>query len=839
MNNTISSYIQGASASARSNITLTAAEHAPIASEVGAGAGAGADIGGSIGVSTADNTVESSITAYVENAKVTSSGGQISIGASSNDSVITLSVATSIAATLGGAGGGGNATASVRPSVLAYAGSGATLSAGGNISITATTTNSATTMTYGVAAGYVAVGSSTTTASASGSANSYMDGVITGCENLTVQTTATDSSDAEATALAGGVVSGAGAGATATTSPTVQASTGTNPITVTNAILVQATVTPTATAKALGVAVAVGVGVGASVTNAMVAPTVSAFVGVANPSAVGNSPSAATITAGSLTVMAGQGQDLNNDSTAYASSVGGADGLLLGVEATKATASDTGTVQAYTGPDVTLPDGDVSIEAMNQTVQSAMATAGAAGLVGVGSSTATASSGVTTTANLGTNNNTDSGRTGALSVTATGSDKNAASSTAGSGGVLAGDAATAASNDTSTVTAGLGGGSTIYAGIVTLTATNIDNYAPSANSTLAAALGGSGAKASATDTNPSGSPSPTSATVNIGDTNVDSTAIIASGTVTATAQNQFVEAAGSGAAGGAGGVANGSAVLSFATLMGNSSVNLGNNVSITSGTDPNTDPGGIDLCASSTLNTDDTVTLIAAGGIEGAGTNSNLDATLTNSVTTGTDDNLTTSGNIGLGTYTTVDAQTNSEVNTYGLAAVGVALATTGVTTTQSVTVGNNTTLSAFGNVNLTAGNEPTGLFSTSMTGLSNAESYFIGLFAVPQATAVTTLASNATLTINTGAVIDSGQNVTIGAYRVRAQSLGQRHSVLRHVRLIHLGELEHTHRVDVVERDPERHHHRRHLPRAGYQHSQRAELGHLHYSRPAEFEQS
>ena len=111
-----------------------------------------------------------------------------------------------------------------------------------------------------------------------------------------------------------------------------------------------------------------------------------------------------TVTAGSLTVMAGQGQDGNSDPTAYAFSAGGAGGLLLGVEATKATASDNGTVQAYTATGVTLPDGDVSIMATSQTAQSANATAGAAGLVGVGSSTATASSGVTTTANLGANN---------------------------------------------------------------------------------------------------------------------------------------------------------------------------------------------------------------------------------------------------------------------------------------------------------------------------------------------------------------------------------------------------------------------------------------------------
>ena len=763
VNDTISSYIDGTSPSSGStvkaagNISLSAEENAPITSEVGAGAGSGAVIGGSIGVSLASNTVSSNISAYADNAKVTSTGGQISIGSSSNDSGNTLSVATAIAAALGGAGAGSNATATVSPNVSAYAGSGATLNASGSIMITATTTNTAIAKTFGIAGGFVAIGTSTTTATASGSANAYVDGAITGSNSLTIQAMATDSSDAEATAFAGGVVSGEGAGSTATTSPTVQAYTGINPITTTNAMNVTATVIPTATAKAFGVAVAAGVGIGASVTNATVAPTVQAYVGGSF------SNTTATITAGSLTVTATQEQDSSNDPTTYASSVGGAGGLLLGVEATVATASDTGMVQADTNSGVTLPDGNVTIQAMNTTLQSANATAGAAGLIGVGSSTATATSGVTTSANLGTDNETDSMRSGSLSVTAMGSDTNDASSTAGSGGLIAGDAASGVSNDSSTVSAGLGGGSTIYASSITVSANNTDYYEPTANSTNAAAVGDSGAGATATTDNSSGSSSPTSTTVNIGDTNGDDTKITATGTVTVSAQNQFTEPQGGGAVGGAGGIANGSAVSSAATLSGNSTVNLGNNVSITSGTD--TKVGGIDIVASSALNTNDTVTLSAGGAIEGASTDSTIDATLTNNVTTGTGDNLATSGNIGLGTYTTVDAQTNSEVNTYGLAAVGTAYATTGVTSNQSVTVGSNTVMTAFGNVNITAGNEPTGAFNTLMTGLSNADSYFKGLFAVPQATAVTTLASNATLTIDSGATLSSGQNVTIGAF--------------------------------------------------------------------------
>src|SRR5262249_23344833 len=157
---------------------------------------------------------------------------------------------------------------------------------------------------------------------------------------------------------------------------------------------------------------------------------------------------------------------------------------------------------------------------------------------------------------------------------------------------------------------------------------------------------------------------------------------------------------------GAGGLANGTAATSDATLHGSASVTLGDSVSISSGTDSVANPGGIVLVASSTLHTNDLVTLASGGAIEGAGTDSKLDATLTNTVPLGSNDPLASDGNIGVGTYTTANAQTNSEVSTYGLASVGVSHATTDVTTTQSVTVGTGTKLTAFGNVNLTPGND-------------------------------------------------------------------------------------------------------------------------------------
>ena len=192
---------------------------------------------------------------------------------------------------------------------------------------------------------------------------------------------------------------------------------------------------------------------------------------------------------------------------------------------------------------------------------------------------------------------------------------------------------------------------------------------------------------------------------------------------------------------------------------------LGDQVTITSGTDPDTNPGGIKLIASSTLATTDTVTISSGGAIAGASVTSILNATLNNSVTTGSNDSFTSDGNIGLGTYTTVNAETNAEVNTYGAGGVGTSTAGSIVTTTHSVAVGQGTTMMAAGDVNLTPGNEPSGLYNTVMSGLSSAQSYFYGLVGVPLASATTNLISNASLTIGEDAEISSGQNVSIGAF--------------------------------------------------------------------------
>ncbi len=342
---------------------------------------------------------------------------------------------------------------------------------------------------------------------------------------------------------------------------------------------------------------------------------------------------------------------------------------------------------------------------------------------------------------------------GAVIVTGAATNSTDADSTAGSGGMVAGDAALADTADSTTVSAGLYGG-TFHAASFVIGTNNNSSYAPKADSINAAVVGGSGAVADHVGN--------TAATTTL----ADGTSLSAYGAVSVTAFEQFHETAtGDNASAGAGGVVNGSAAVSGANLKGNASVSVGKNVVISSGTDFSANPGGIVIGAATGASAEDQVTLTTGGGIEGAKVNSKLTAKFDNAVTVGDNSSFSSLGNIGIGTSAIVSVQNNSAINTYGLAGVGEAYASATVTSTQNVTVGNNASLTAFGNINLTPGADPVTVSPSMLSGSTSAQGYVRGLVAIPQADADTTMTSSATLSIGTGTQVSSGQNITAGAY--------------------------------------------------------------------------
>ena len=120
-----------------------------------------------MGVSLSDNTIDNTVIACAMNASVTA-GGNISITSESTGVIDALTVATSVAVSGGGAGAGGDADAIITTKVEAYAGEGASLDAGQDITITATSDFRPTADSYGIAGGFVAVGASLAEASANG-----------------------------------------------------------------------------------------------------------------------------------------------------------------------------------------------------------------------------------------------------------------------------------------------------------------------------------------------------------------------------------------------------------------------------------------------------------------------------------------------------------------------------------------------------------------------------------------------------------------------------------------------------------------------------------------------
>ncbi|HVY08199.1 MAG TPA: leukotoxin LktA family filamentous adhesin [Burkholderiales bacterium] len=462
--------------------------------------------------------------------------------------------------------------------------------------------------------------------------------------------------------------------------------------------------------------------------------------------------------AGALSVTASNsfGGDHGNATLAVAAAGGG----LVGGSGALAISQSSGDVIAATGDRVKLPDGDVIIAAgrsSNQYAETMGVTAGGALAVGVTISHADSSG--TTHAELGSDTKTTTSRAGGLLIAAVATDSNDAHSTAGSGGVFAGNGSESDTSDDSHVFAGVGASSSasvpaIHSGAVTLQALHTSNYGGEANSVNAAAVGASGAFVNHDVS--------ADAKVEIG-SNVD---IVAGQGIVARAHNEFISTTtGDSASAAAGGVLTGSAAESSASINSTTEVALDTGVKLDSGTDPILHPGGIVLEASTLVAASDHITLNTGGAIAGAGTNSGIEATIANKVDIGEGSLLTSTGNIAVGTFTQASLNAVSLVNTWGLAGIGVALAHTTADVKEDVIIGEGTTLRGFGNVNVMAGDDATGVLDASIAANASGDSYVRALLALPYATVNSDVTSHAKLEIDANAKILSAQNVTVGAY--------------------------------------------------------------------------
>ncbi|HEV8062517.1 MAG TPA: hypothetical protein VGP68_21740, partial [Gemmataceae bacterium] len=316
---TISAFVQsGSTVQATSAVQITASDAATIDSTVGTGSFSIGLVAASIGVSLNNSTIGDTVSAYVGNATVTTSGGGVDISATSAATIGGEAVATSVAVGIGGSGAGGESTSTDKITTQAYLATGANVATnGGLLSLSSTSSPQISAEADGGSLGLVSVGVMLSTASLNGPTRAYIgEGVTVNAGGVSVEALSQD---------------GGGDAVTATTS------------------LVN-----------IG-----GVALGVTNATANIEDTTEAFVGPEAGATPTNSPT--TITGGGPLLV-----HANSTTTAKVSAPGGSGGAIS-VSSTSMKANVDGSTNAYLGGNLTLnvPAAMVKAESTNSGTTSA------------------------------------------------------------------------------------------------------------------------------------------------------------------------------------------------------------------------------------------------------------------------------------------------------------------------------------------------------------------------------------------------------------------------------------------------------------------------------------
>ena len=334
------------------------------------------------GISSANVNVSPDIDTYIGSEAQITAGGGISLSSSHNS---TGAIATASAPGFGiltGSGADPNATANAN--VDTYVASGATLDAGGAISLSSGATNIATADANVLNIGVVGIGISDADASSLGTTRARMDGTVAHGGSLSVQTTTNNSADADADASGGGIAAIQGASAVATVDPTIVARV-TGSVNVTGSLQVLSTATSDADADTFGFSLGLLVG-GTNNSTASITPDIDTFIG--------NVP----VHAGSVLIQALHNIDSGGSARARAE---GTSGGLVGLRFINADAISQADVHAYVQSSATIDaTGSITINARSRNDVDAQSIVAAFGLAGVGTADADAVSGGTVKAFL-------------------------------------------------------------------------------------------------------------------------------------------------------------------------------------------------------------------------------------------------------------------------------------------------------------------------------------------------------------------------------------------------------------------------------------------------------
>ena len=513
---------------------------------------------------------------------------------------------------------------------------------------------------------------------------------------------------------AGGLfLAGVGADAQSTEATLVQANTGDdNTINLTGDLDINANVRPDARAEARGYGGAGAAFVGVAIANALVSNAAVAELG-----------SDGNVTADNVTV--GAHQTRIGDTTARAKAIAAGGALIGSASATQAEARNTGVVQATVGADASLTVAQAVTVDVNSDSRQTAEVDGFNGALGaaIGSNVATASYLTGHYAGLGegVTVNADS-----LAINIAASDENYADSLSGQGALLASiSAAKVLTSGVSNTEVSIGNGrngSIIDVNRLAIDATHTARFNTKANTYNGALVGKSGANV---DNNVTANLAVRLGTLD-GSDRLQADALVIDTEDLAIAANNLVRKPNLGTENvlsGSGGFYDGPAIESDTRINLDTSVSLGDGISLTVSGDPEA-PGRFDIEALNDIEAYDKVKLDSGGAIANAKGVSRIyvnqaDAT----VDVGDNAELRSVGAMRLGARTLADVETFSYVNTYGLSGSGTGTTRSEINADNAIDIGSNALLRAEGDLILgagTNGTEANDIDATATTRLYN-----------------------------------------------------------------------------------------------------------------------
>ncbi|MBS0200675.1 MAG: leukotoxin LktA family filamentous adhesin, partial [Proteobacteria bacterium] len=740
----IQSNITGSTITAGGHVDLKAGVSNSTSNSAGSYAFGGVAMGGAVAYTSINTDTE----ALVDGASKVSAGNGVAISAQATDGASGAAAETQANIGVGGLVGIGAGVAISKIDDTVKATANGTIAGGsgntGTLDVNAADHSSAKAgnSNPSVNVSGVAIGAVVVKAERKSTVTAQIANTATVKNFAQVQLSAIDDGALAATGVmgAGGIgAAGIGVDASARDSSSVSALIGAGAsVNATNTVMT-ASASPSTTANARGIGFSGAETIGVNLASADVSATVNAEVG-----------DGAKFTGGGLAVHA----DATPTSTSTAS--GGAGSIAVAINAAESTATNNSTISAKIGNGVTLPDGDLSVTADGTTRQVANASGvAAAGVVAAGNIKSTATSNVTITASIGDGNGALQ-TLGKVDVAATGTDTNDATSNAGSGALFGGNASKAETGSTSTTTATIGKQLNLAVDSFGLRADHKAIYGGKADSFNVALAGGSGAEVA----------NNASSTTNAGIG--DGSAIASNGDIVVHAQSAFgTDANNDGATGGSGGVISGSSAKVATTLTASNTALLGSGSVLTSGLQPVVGrSASLDIIADTVTDAlNDQASQTVKGVVPVAVARTELTGNFTSNVNIGDGSKLNTSGRVDVATYAGIDNMGSQALsNTGGVGTVATAHSEIGLTSNQSVAIGNNVNIFSAGEADVVAGRDIKNIQATRFNPTASAQSYARGLIAIPHASAKATVNSNANLTMGSGSTLTSGDDVAIGS---------------------------------------------------------------------------